>query len=886
MTGVNRNLIEEAKTYLLEQSKDEKVHFFVTTCTENKRGKVWQAGGYTFEKAWQKVEKYLNKFPLFPKWLKIEMIDTTEKIPAEAAIQTFYQVQRDNYFPSGVKFKRDHQYTFLPEEIVGNALLLPHPEHRIARRDARLRISEEHIQQYLQYRNQTNCPKPLTHFGKEWAFFTKKGIFIEHGTIHELESEGNGQGVRRIDSENQWLMLEQTIRRGAQYLVDQITETGKFVYGYLPVQGRKLSSYNSVRHYSSLYALLEAYEYLENQELAGSEFLEKIEQGLQWGLMNLTQVTDDAYYVVDGDELKLGAQAMVILALAKYQTVTGNQQFLPAVKQFLNGMKAFIADDGATTHVLNKDLTEKEAFRIIYYNGEALFAIMRAYPLVKKKEWLDLGELLMNHFIQKKYERYHDHWLSYSVNELTTYLPKRKYFEFGVRNALENLSFIEKRDTAYPTMLELVVAAVKMFDRIQEIGFEEPLFRSEDFTWLKQVMEKRAIHELRTGTMWPELAMFFAQPETIVGGFYVKHDRCRMRIDDAEHFLSGLINYQVHSAPDNGLIENSVIEEFDEEQEEPLAISVIIPVYNREKEIAECLTRLAQSTFDPSQYEVIVADDASTDNTIQVVEEFQEHFEHLRILRLPENSGGASLPRNQGLKQVKGKWVVFVDSDDYLTPFALEDAYQLANQEEETDLVCMPYFRAEGSRRALSRSCFSSSTAINRLDFLDTKLYNSLNIVGKLMRKEVVERYQLEFPTHIKVREDNWFSMKLYAVVRKIAILGNKKNYYFCGEWDTVSLSKIGTPPRDAMKIYAEVFRFIFDLEEMPKKRKEDILAIYMNRYASMIKRGKYAPTRLLRRVGKELFQLKHSPYLEQDAKQFIEDLYNGKYDVVEETQK
>ena len=76
-----------------------------------------------------------------------------------------------------------------------------------------------------------------------------------------------------------------------------------------------------------------------------------------------------------------------------------------------------------------------------------------------------------------------------------------------------------------------------------------------------------------------------------------------------------------------------------------------------------------------------------------------------------------------------------------------------------------------------------------------------MNIVGKLMRKEVVDRYQLEFPTKIRVREDNWFSMKLYAVVRKIAFLGNMKDYYFCGEWDTVSLSKIGTPPRDAMKI-------------------------------------------------------------------------------------
>ncbi|MGG5330923.1 glycosyltransferase family 2 protein [Enterococcus sp. AZ163] len=880
-----RKELAEARKKLFDQAKNEPVHFFVTTCSENKRGQVWQTSSDNFEQGWLKIEKYLDAFSIFPKWVKIERLNTVKKVSAKEGQQAIFQTQRNNYFPYGVSFNEDPCSTFLPEEITGNALLVPHPEHRIARRDARLMSSEENIQKYSHYRDQKDEGNSPVHFGEEWTFFTKKGVFIEDGKTYSMETEGYGQGVRKIGADNQWTILEQGIRHGAQYLVDQITGTGKFIYGYFPVRGRKINSYNSVRHYSSLYALLEAYDYLREQELVRADFLEKIEQGLQWGLMHLTKVTEDAYYVVDGEEVKLGAQAMVILALTKYQTVTGNQQFLPSIEKFLHGMKSFIAEDGSTTHVLNEELTESEAFRIIYYDGEALFAIMRAYPLVGKKEWLDLAELLMNHFIQKRYERYHDHWLSYSVNELTTYLPKRKYFEFGIRNALENLAFIEKRDTAYPTMLELVVAAVKMFDRIQEIDFEEPLFTLEEFTWLKSVMEKRAIHELRTGTMWPELAMFFAQPETIVGGFYVRHDRCRMRIDDAEHFLSGLINYQVYSSPEE--VTEAVINEADEDseviensEEESLAISVVIPVYNREKELANCLTQLAQSTLDHSQFEVIVVDDASTDQTVKVVEEFQEHFDHLRVLRLAENSGGASVPRNLGLKQSKGKWVVFVDSDDYLTPHALEDAYQLAIEEEETDLVCMPYFRAEGSRRALGRSCFQSPTAIKGVDFLDTKLYNSLNIVGKLMRKEVVDRYQLEFPTKIRVREDNWFSMKLYAVVRKIAFLGNMKDYYFCGEWDTVSLSKIGTPPRDAMKIYAEVFRFVFSLEEVPQKRKEDILAIYLNRYATMIKRGRYAPTRLFDQTGHSLYFLKRSTYLDTEAKQFINDLYSGKYDV------
>ena len=82
-----------------------------------------------------------------------------------------------------------------------------------------------------------------------------------------------------------------------------------------------------------------------------------------------------------------------------------------------------------------------------------------------------------------------------------------------------------------------------MFRRIEESPYAGELFTEAEYQRLRKVTEKRAIHELRTGVMWPEYAIYFARPETIVNGFYARHDRTRMRIDDAEHFLSGLINY-------------------------------------------------------------------------------------------------------------------------------------------------------------------------------------------------------------------------------------------------------------------------------------------------------------------------------------------------------
>ncbi|MFR3687690.1 MAG: hypothetical protein ACLTXM_21950, partial [Enterococcus sp.] len=78
------------------------------------------------------------------------------------------------------------------------------------------------------------------------------------------------------------------------------------------------------------------------------------------------------------------------------------------------------------------------------------------------------------------------------------------------------------------------------------------------------------------------------------------------------------------------------------------------------------------------------------------------------------------------------------------------------------------------------------------------------------------------------------------------------------------------------------VFQFIFSLNELSSARKADIMAIYLNRYTKMIKRGKYSPGRVLEKTGQHLSSLKQSPYIDNESKQFIIDLYDAKYEVTD----
>lgn len=309
-------------------------------------------------------------------------------------------------------------------------------------------------------------------------------------------------------------------------------------------------------------------------------------------------------------------------------------------------------------------------------------------------------------------------------------------------------------------------------------------------------------------------------------------------------------------------------------------ISIIIPVYNRSNKIVYCLNKLLESNYDKKNFEVIVVDDCSTDNTFEVLKSFIDLFPNISILKRKLNSGGASLPRNDGIDFSSGKYLLFIDSDDYITANALLDSTNLIINDITIDMVCMPYFKSEGSSRKISSSAFHYTDATTGLIFKNTKLFNSLNAVGKLLRSSIIKGNNITFPEGIKVREDNWFMMKAYSVMKNIAILGNTVNYYYTADVDEVSLSKNGTPPKDAVNIYISTYDFLMKDNSITLDDKIDLLSIFMNRYTNLIKRGKHAPIKLLNHTRNELKLMSKNSYLDTNSRDFITDLLNGKYNL------
>jgi len=105
-------------------------------------------------------------------------------------------------------------------------------------------------------------------------------------------------------------------------------------------------------------------------------------------------------------------------------------------------------------------------------------------------------------------------------------------------------------------------------------------------------------------------------------------------------------------------------------------ISVIVPVYKAEQYLGRCVKSILEQTY--QNFELILVDDGSPDNSPILCDEWAKNDNRIHVIH--KENGGASSARNAGLKEAKGKWIAFADSDDWLDRVALKTLYDLANQ--------------------------------------------------------------------------------------------------------------------------------------------------------------------------------------------------------------
>ncbi len=219
-------------------------------------------------------------------------------------------------------------------------------------------------------------------------------------------------------------------------------------------------------------------------------------------------------------------------------------------------------------------------------------------------------------------------------------------------------------------------------------------------------------------------------------------------------------------------------------KKETYIISVIIPVYNAEKYLAEALTDLRRQTFE--NYELILVNDGSADGSLKMLEEAQRRDKRIKVLS--QENKGAGAARNRGLEEARGKYLLFLDADDRFESTLLEKVYAKA---EETgaeitvfDADAFDCISGKRSEAPWLLKYQEFNTYISEDGILDKTYKNELiyrltntTVWNKLFRADFVKEKQLLFQ-EIYVIDSMYFVMLALAYAETVSVLPEKLLHY------------------------------------------------------------------------------------------------------------
>lgn len=515
---------------------------FFSISDGKQRAKVCHASGQELDTLWLKLanqsRKLLSSAKMQGQWLRIDWVTDSEPMNWATLFKRFNNTKR-GYFRYGLALDSERKVAFLEQELNGNAML--YGGNKIAQV-----VINQH--KFRDYTDRRFGPKTPLNFDDETAVevLHTEGIFLDRKTSPQpLYGPGRNAGRRVIEELDEPTAFH-LVDTSSRYLASQVLKDGRFEYGWHCCFDRAIGTYNTLRHASSTYAMTEGWEV--TRDAPTKHAIDRALAYLTQKLIKRARLPsgEEAAFLVEANgEIKLGGNAVCLLALVKYCELTGNEDYGALLEQLALGIH-FMQDQasGKFVHVLQyPELTLKEEFRIIYYDGEAAFGLMRLYGLTKDERWLNIVEKAFEYFIANNHWQAHDHWLSYCVNELTLYRPEARYYQFGIQNVMGHLDFIIERITTFPTLLELMMAAERMVSRLRHEKSFSHLLEQLDLPKFYRALHTRAMY-LLNGYFWPEYAMYFQNPAKIVGSFYIRHHAFRVRIDDVEHYLSGFVAFR------------------------------------------------------------------------------------------------------------------------------------------------------------------------------------------------------------------------------------------------------------------------------------------------------------------------------------------------------
>jgi glycosyltransferase involved in cell wall biosynthesis len=233
-------------------------------------------------------------------------------------------------------------------------------------------------------------------------------------------------------------------------------------------------------------------------------------------------------------------------------------------------------------------------------------------------------------------------------------------------------------------------------------------------------------------------------------------------------------------------------------------------VYNTGKYLRRCLNALVNQTLPKNQLEIIAVNDGSTDNSLEILREYEEKYPELIRVFSKEN-GGQATARNLGIQKATGEYVGFADSDDYVDTTMFEKMLSLAKR-DDADLVECHYHSmlevspAKDGKMPEYKEIGTRGTIVARENPRELFLNPQVSPWNKLYRRSILIDNDIRFPEGV-IYEDTSFYVKAIPFIRKQSYLDEKLVYYSVRQQSTMT-SNLGKKVGDIFTVLEDTLDF------------------------------------------------------------------------------
>ena len=229
-------------------------------------------------------------------------------------------------------------------------------------------------------------------------------------------------------------------------------------------------------------------------------------------------------------------------------------------------------------------------------------------------------------------------------------------------------------------------------------------------------------------------------------------------------------------------------------------ISIIIPIYNGDKYIRRCLESILSQSYD--NYEVLMINDGSTDDTETICRSYSKRDSRFKYYK--KANGGVSSARNFALKKCKGKYISFIDADDYISSIFLEQAVFLLEHTNSDIYMCrLNIIEESKSKKSNDHKDYNYYCSLSKEQFLNKLVDGSgagAGCINKIYKKKIIKNIKFE---NVAVAEDLYFNVDVSKYNNSLKIIySSSKLYNYCINKHSVMHGKLSKKNRDILTQY------------------------------------------------------------------------------------